>query len=34
MKPFPAKTAVDGGPSKLSPRGLKLPEVFGFDGAS
>ena len=39
MKPhyealWTAKTAEDGGPSKLSPRELSGPTMFGFDGVS
>ena len=32
MKPAPAKTALDGGPSKLSPFALNSPKMFGFEG--
>jgi hypothetical protein len=34
MNPAPAKMALDGGPSKLSPRSSSSPKTLGFDGAS
>jgi hypothetical protein len=34
MNPAPANTALDGGPSKLSPFSLSSPKTFGFEGAS
>jgi hypothetical protein len=34
MNPPPANSALDGGPSKLSPFSSNSPKTLGFEGAS